>query len=205
MFLLDGSDDLRSRFPAILEFVSKVVESLDLDLGNDQVAVVQYSNNAAVNLYLNSHKTRDTVLAALKNLRPKGGRPQYIGEALEFVKNSVFVSNAGSRRHEGAHQILILMAGGRSRDSPRGPAASLKTTGVVVFAIGSRMSNMVELQAISSDPNNVDSVPDLTNLSNIQQSLITRLAQIRPTKEKTIGKTYNLIGFRDHVTIVLRT
>ncbi len=46
VFLIDGSDDVRSRFSAIREFVTTVVDSFDLDDGKDKVAVVQYSNDA---------------------------------------------------------------------------------------------------------------------------------------------------------------
>lgn len=187
VFLLDGSDDVRSRFTVIREFVAKVVDSFDVDQGQDRVAVVQYSNNAAVDFNLNTYTTRDDVLTHVRNLKPKGGRPHYIGTALRFVKDNIFVSNAGSRRNEGAHQILIVLAGGRSRDSPRGPASALKSEGVLTFAIGSRMTNLVDMQAISSDQNYAYSVPDFANLYNIQQSLVTLLSQVREEKI-TAGK-----------------
>uniref|UniRef100_A0A8C7T0Z6 Collagen alpha-3(VI) chain n=1 Tax=Oncorhynchus mykiss TaxID=8022 RepID=A0A8C7T0Z6_ONCMY len=180
VFLLDGSDDVRSRFTDIREFVAKVVEKFDVDKGKDQVAVLQYSNSAAVNFNLNAYKTRDDVLSAVRNLRPKGGRPLYTGTALQFVKDNVFTNNAASRRHEGAEQILVLLTGGRSRDSPRGPSRALKTLGVVTFAIGSRMTDLEEMQSISSLPNYSYSVHDFANLQNIQQSLETNLAQVRP-------------------------
>ncbi|CAB1328338.1 unnamed protein product, partial [Coregonus sp. 'balchen'] len=188
VFLLDGSDDVRSRFTAIREFVAKVVEKFDVDQGKDQVAVVQYSNSAAVNFNLNAYKTRDDVLTAVRNLKPKGGRPQYTGTALQFVKDNVFTTNAGSRRHEGAQQILVLLTGGRSRDSPRGPSRALKTFGVVTFAIGSRMTDLVEMQSISSLPNYSYSVPDFANLQNIQKSLETHLAQVRPQEETRVAE-----------------
>nr|XP_046214442.1 collagen alpha-3(VI) chain-like isoform X6 [Oncorhynchus gorbuscha] len=180
VFLLDGSDDVRSRFTDIREFVAKVVEKFDVDKGKDQVAVLQYSNSAAVNFNLNAYKTRDDVLSAVRNLRPKGGRPLYTGTALQFVKDNVFTNNAASRRHEGAEQILVLLTGGRSRDSPRGPSRALKTLGVVTFAIGSMMTDLEEMQSISSLPNYTYSVHDFANLQNIQQSLETNLAQVRP-------------------------
>ncbi|XP_034142663.1 collagen alpha-3(VI) chain-like [Esox lucius] len=86
VFLLDGSDDVRSKFTAICDFVAKFVESFDVDQGKDQVAVVQYSNTAVMNFNLNTYKTGDDVVKAVRNLRPKGGRPQYTGTALQFLK-----------------------------------------------------------------------------------------------------------------------
>ncbi len=184
VFLIDGSDDVRSRFSAIREFVTTVVDSFDLDEGKDKVAVVQYSNDAELSFNLNTYNTRNEVLQHVASLKPKGGRPHYIGAALQFVRDNVFVPNAGGRRHEGAKQILVMLAGGRSRDSPRGPANMLKDAGVVTFAVGSRMSNSAELKLISAIPNYAYSVPDFINLPRIQQSLMSHLTQIE-TEEKT--------------------
>lgn len=190
VFLLDGSDDVRSIFTEMRGFVARVVEKFDLNGGKDQVAVVQYSNNAALNFNLNTYSNKDDVLKAIRNIRPKGGRPLYTGKALQFVKENVFTSSAGSRHLEGAHQILVLLTGGRSRDSPRGPSSALKALGVITFAIGSRMTDLVEMKAVSSHADNAYSVPDFANLSNILQRLETQLEQVRLQEETTVGKTH---------------
>lgn len=188
VFLLDGSDEAKNRFTAMRDFVAKFARGLDLDHGMDQVAVVQYSNNAEVNFNLNTYQNRDEVLTYITNLKPKGGKSQYIGTALQFVKNNIFVSKAGSRKHEGAKQILILLSGGRSRDSPRGPASALKTAGVITFAIGSRMTNVIEMQGISSDPNYAFLVSDFANLDSIQHTLGSQISTISRQKETASGK-----------------
>lgn len=188
VFLIDGSDDVRSRFSAIREFVSKMVDSFNLESGKDKVAVAQYSNSVEVSFNLSAYNTRDDVVKHVASLKPVGGRPHYIGAALQFVKDNIFVSNAGGRHHEGAKQILVMLAGGKSRDSPRGPANMLKAAGVVTFAIGSRKSNSAEMHAISSDPNFAFSVHDFVNLPHIQQSLMGHLDQIGVEEKSKTGK-----------------
>ncbi|XP_047457590.1 collagen alpha-3(VI) chain-like [Mugil cephalus] len=183
VFLIDGSDDVRSRFSPVRDFVAKMVDSLDLDTQKDKVAVVQYSNNAELSFSLNSYNTRDDVQKHIASLKLKGGRPQYIGAALQFVKDNVLVSKAGSRQNEGAKQILIILANGRSRDSPRGPASMLKAAGVTVFTIGSRMSNSAEMQVISSGLDYSYAVPDFGNLPRIQQRLMRQLSELVVQKE----------------------
>lgn len=178
-------------FSAIREFVAKMVASFDLDQRKDKVAVVQYSNNAELNFNLDTYKTKADVLKHITSLKPKGGRPQYIGAGLQFVKDNVFVPNAGSRQHEGVKQILIVLAGGRSRDSPRGPASMLKTAGVTTFAIGSRMSNSAEMEMISSNPNFKYSVPDFVNLPRIQESLKSHFTKMAVEGETMGGKNLN--------------
>lgn len=196
VFLIDGSDDVRRIFSAIREFVGRMVESFDLDQRKDKVAVVQYSNTPELSFNLDTYNTKNDVLKHIASLKPKGGRPQYIGAGLQFVKDNVFVPNAGSRHHEGAKQILIVLAGGRSRDSPRGPASMLKAAGVTAFAIGSKMSNSAEMEIISSDPNYTFSVPDFVNLAQIQQSLMHHLKRLEVEEKKYGGKNkddlYNL-------------
>lgn len=165
-----------------------MVDSFDLEGGKDKVAVVQYSNNVELNFNLNAYSTRDAILKHIAGLKPIGGRPHYIGAALQFVRDNVFVSNAGGRHHEGAKQILVMLAGGRSRDSPRGPANMLKAAGVATFVIGSRGSNSDEVQDISSDPNYAFSVPDFVNLPRIQQSLMGHLTKMGVQEESKVGK-----------------
>ena len=188
VFLLDGSDDNKDIFTAMRDFVAELVRGLDLEKGKDQVAIVQYSNNAEVNFNLNTYQNRDEVMTHITNLKQKGGTAQYIGTALEFVRNNIFVSKAGSRKHEGAKQILVLISGGRSRDSPRGPSVALKAGGVITFAIGSRMTNVVELQGISSDPNYAFLVSDFANFDSIQHTLLTHIRRISSQKETASGK-----------------
>ncbi|RXM36551.1 Collagen alpha-3(VI) chain [Acipenser ruthenus] len=186
VFLLDGSDDARNRFPAIREFVESVVQNLDVEENKDRVAVVQYSNDAEANFYLNTYKTKESVLGAIRSLKHKGGRPYYTGAALQFIKNNVFTPSAGSRRLEGVQQILILLAGGRSRDAVRGPASALKRIGVVTYCIGTKNANILELQNITHNPSYALSVPDFGDLPNIQQQLVTRISQHRRSESPTV-------------------
>ena len=154
---------------------------------------MQYSNNAELNFNLNTYKTKEDVLKHVASLKPKGGRPQYIGAALQFVKDNVFISNAGGQHQEGTKQILVILASGRSRDSPRGPASKLKAEGVVTFSIGSRMTNSAEMQVISSDPNYAYSVPDFVNLPRIQQSLMSHLTQMGAEDVTKAGKNLDYL------------
>lgn len=188
VFLIDGSDDVRNRFSAIREFVTAVVGSLEVEGGYDKVALVQYSNNVKLIFDLSAYSTRYDVIRKVASLKPMGGRPQYIGAALQFVWDNVFTSSAGKRHDDGINQILVILAGGRSRDSPQGPANMLKAAGVITFAIGSQTSNSVEMQFISSGSNNTFFVPDFVNLPSIQKSMISQIAQVGVQKELEEGK-----------------
>lgn len=184
VFLIDGSDDVRSKFSAIREFVANLVQTFDLDEGKDKVAIVQFSNNPELSFGLDAYKSKEDAIQHIARLKPKGGKPQYIGAALQFVKENVFVSKADKR----LLQIIILLAGGRSRDSPRGPASALKNAEIIIFTVGSSMSNAAEMKAISSYVNSYYSVTDLKNINDVQQGLIKHLKEIR--SRETEGEKY---------------
>ncbi|XP_029386730.1 collagen alpha-3(VI) chain-like, partial [Echeneis naucrates] len=171
VFLLDGSDDTRTGFPAMRDFVQRVVETLSVDDSTDRVSVVQYSRDPTVQFYLNTYTTKGEILDTLRDLRPKGGRPLNTGAALQYLRDNVFTASAGSRRLEGVPQILILLSGGRSFDRVEEPASALKQLGVLTFAIGSRSSDSRELQSISHDPSYALSVSEFTDLPKVQQQL----------------------------------
>ncbi|XP_055086496.1 uncharacterized protein col6a3 [Periophthalmus magnuspinnatus] len=171
VFLLDGSDGTRNEFPAMQNFVQRMVERLNVDEKRDRVSVVQYSRDPAVQFYLNTYSTKGEILDTIRGLRHKGGRPLNTGAALQYLRDNVFTASAGSRRQEGVPQLLILLSGGRSFDSVDAPASALKQMGVLTFAIGTRNTDPREMQKISHEPSYALSVSDFNDLPNVQQQL----------------------------------
>lgn len=178
VFLLDGSDGTRNGFPAMRDFVEKVVGKLNVGENKDRVAVVQYSRDAEVHFDLKTYKTRDDILDSVRGLRHRGGRPLNTGAALQYVRDNVFTNSSGSRRLQGVPQMLILLNGGRSFDNVDTPASALKQQGVVVIGIGTRNSDSRELQKISYDPTYALSVSELTDLPNVQEQLSSVMSTV---------------------------
>ena len=188
MFLLDGSDGSRGGFQAVRDFVQRVIETLSVDDKRDRVSVVQYSREPAVQFYLNTYTTKDDILDAVRGLRHKGGRPLNTGAALQYLRDNVFTSSAGSRLGEGVPQVLLLISGGRSFDSVSAPASALKKLGVLTFAIGTRNADRTELQKISHGPGHSLTVSDFADLPSVQQQLqssvnnaVKEVAPVGPT------------------------
>lgn len=191
VFLLDGSDATRNGFPAMKEFVQRMVENLEVAENRDHISVVQYSRDPEAHFYLNTYKTKEEILDSVRGLRHKGGRPLYTGAALQYVIDNVFAASSGSRRLEGVPQILVLLSGGRSFDSVEAAASSLKELGILTFGIGSRGSDSRELQRISYDPNYALSVSDFSELPNVQEQLLASVKAvsipITPTSQTVTG------------------
>ncbi|KAM4609380.1 collagen alpha-3(VI) chain-like [Polymixia lowei] len=177
VFLLDGSDGTRNGFPAMRDFVQRVVEKFNVGENKDRVSVVQYSRDAEVHFNLNTYTTKQDVLDRVRGLRHRGGRPLNTGAALQYVRDNVFTVSSGSRRQEGIPQILILLSGGRSNDNVDTPASALKEDGVFIVGIGTRNSS-AEVQKIATDPSHAQSVSDFSDLPNVQQPFIASLGRV---------------------------
>lgn len=203
VFLLDGSDGTRTGFSAMRDFVQRVVEKFSVDDNKDRVSVVQYSRDPAVQFYLNTYKTKAEIIDTVRGLRHKGGRPTRTGEALQYLKDNVFTTSAGSRREEGVPQLLILLSGGRSFDSVDAPASALKELGVLTFAIGTRSSDSRELQKISHEPSYALSVVDFTDLPNVQQQLQSSMEEVvievTPESPTVLGMFYPITNNPDNL------
>lgn len=197
VFLLDGSDGTRNGFPAMRDFVERVVEKLNVGENNDRVSVVQYGRDSEVHFNLNTHSTREDLVDAVRGLRHRGGRPLNTGAALQHVRDNVFTNISGSRQLQGVPQMLILLTGGRSFDNVDVPASALKQQGVFVTSIGTRTSDSRELQKISYEPSYALAVSDFTDLPSVQEQLFsvmsTVLVRATPLTPTVTGKKNNTI------------
>lgn len=184
---MDGSDNTKNGFPAIKLFVKSIVESLSVSEGQDRVSVVQFADIPVVNFYLNSHKKKNDIMNAIETLRHKGGRRLNIGEALQFVRHSVFTSSTGSRRLEGIPQILILLSSKPSTDKVRNPAFALKEHEIVSVGVGVGDASLSELEMIAFKPGFTYKVTDFSKLSSIQSQLVATLNINKETDETSAG------------------
>ncbi|XP_065773100.1 collagen alpha-3(VI) chain isoform X2 [Muntiacus reevesi] len=178
VFLIDGSEGVRSGFPLLKEFVQRVVESLDVGPDRVRVAVVQYSDRTRPEFYLNSYMDQQSVVGAIRGLTLLGGPTPNTGAALEFVLRNILVGSAGSRIEEGVPQLLIVLTADRSGDDVRGPSVVLRRGGAVPIGIGIGNADITEMQTISFIPDFAVAIPTFRQLGTIQQVISERVTQL---------------------------
>ncbi|XP_046499612.1 collagen alpha-3(VI) chain isoform X3 [Equus quagga] len=178
VFLIDGSEGVRSGFPLLKEFVQRVVESLDVGPDRVRVAVVQYSDRTRPEFYLNSYMDQQSVVGAIRRLTLLGGPTPNTGAALNFVLRNILIRSAGSRIEEGVPQLLIVLTAERSGDDVRGPSVVLKREGAVPIGIGIGNADITEMQTISFIPDFAVAIPTFRQLGTVQQVISERVTQL---------------------------
>ncbi|XP_060683480.1 collagen alpha-3(VI) chain isoform X3 [Hemiscyllium ocellatum] len=194
VFLIDGSDNVGKRnVPFVRDFLTSIIENLDIDSDKVQVGLVQYSNFAETEFYLNTYSSEDEILSHVEGLRLRGRNTLNTGAALDYVLRNHFTRSSGSRKEEGVPQLLVLITAGRSSDDFKLPADALKQAAVIIFAIGTKDVDPAQLKEIAIDPSLVFSIQEFSSLPNIQEQLMTPLSTLAasrvPTQRPTVAVT----------------
>lgn len=196
VFLVDGTAALgNAPFNAIRDFMAKIINRLEIGPDLIQVAVAQYADTVRPEFYFNTFQTKKDVLSSIRKIKPVGGPALDTGSALRFVKNNLFTSAVGSRISEGVLPMLVLITGGKSRDDVTQPALEVKSSGIVVLAVGARNADRAELEQIVYEPSLVFSPTEFRTvaLTQILPDVITPIRTLSGTVVETTpieGKHY---------------
>ncbi|XP_041057061.1 collagen alpha-3(VI) chain-like isoform X6 [Carcharodon carcharias] len=170
VFLIDGSVNVgNAYFPALRDFIRSIIESLSIGVDQVQVAVVQYSDDAKAEFYLNSYSRKDELMQRLNGLRVKGGTTLNTGAALDYVLRNMFSKSTGSRIEDGVPQILLLVTAGKSQDDVRPSAEALARGRILTIAIGINKAEAPELERIAFNENLAYRVNDFNALEGIRE------------------------------------
>lgn len=199
VFLLDGTDNTRDDFPVIQDFLYKVIDRLVIGPNHDRVAVVQFSNDAGANFFLNSFTRKEDVLNSVRRLSHKGGKLRQLGSALTYVKEKIFLPESGSRHMTNVPQVLVVLSSGPSSDIFDVSVASIKQSNVTIITIGRKNFGHKEMEKISHAPHYSILVSEMKELSNIQELVAAAI------EEKKVNQDFSRLEvFGKHNYIVER-
>ncbi|XP_033622883.1 collagen alpha-1(XX) chain isoform X14 [Fukomys damarensis] len=182
VFLVDGSWSIgHSHFQLVKDFLASIISPFEIGPDQVQVGLTQYSGDPQTEWDLNSFRTREEVLAAVRSLRYKGGNT-FTGLALSHVLGHN-LSPAAGLRPEAAH-LVILVTDGKSQDDVHVAAHTLEGLDVDVFTVGVKNADEAELRLLASEPqditvHNVLDFPQLAALSGLLSRLICQKVQGR--------------------------
>ncbi|KAJ8253172.1 hypothetical protein GJAV_G00209900 [Gymnothorax javanicus] len=205
IFLIDGSQNMgNTQFNAIREFMKMFVIIMPIGPDQVQVGVAQFTNTPRLEMDLNSHSSKVSLLAAVSRMRLRGGTRQVnIGAALEFVRTQMLSVDKGSRISQGVPQLVLVLSAKKSSDSVAQPAVELHHLGVQTIAAGSKFADERELKQIAFEESLVFMLKDFrillrnpkligSALSTLSRSVITE----QPTEPTLV------IGKRDIIFLI---
>uniref|UniRef100_A0A8C0FMX9 Collagen alpha-3(VI) chain n=1 Tax=Bubo bubo TaxID=30461 RepID=A0A8C0FMX9_BUBBB len=188
VFLIDSSDSVRPDGLAhIRDFISRIVQQLEVGPNKVRIGVVQFSNNVFPEFYLKTHKSKNAVLQAIRRLRLRGGSPVNAGKALDYVVKNYFIKSAGSRIEDGVPQHLVVILGDRSQDDVNRPANVITSTSIKPLGVGARNVDRNQLQVITNDPERVLVVQDFTGLPTLEKKVQSILEELPILTTETPG------------------
>ncbi|XP_054977158.1 LOW QUALITY PROTEIN: collagen alpha-3(VI) chain-like [Sorex araneus] len=179
LFLLDGSANLVGQFPAVRDFLYKVVEELDVRPGGTRVAVAQFSDDVRVESRFSEHQHKAELLSLVKRMKIKTGKTLNLGYALDFAQRQLFVKAASSRVDKGVLQFLVLLVAGRSSDGVAGPAQALRQSGVVPFILQAKSAELAELELVVPSRAFILVTESLPKIGDLQPQIVNLLKTVQ--------------------------
>lgn len=161
VFLIDGTTiQGNAPFNGIRDFLSKIINRLDVGPDKIRVAVAQFAGDVKPEFSFSTAQDKSAIVSNVKKLRPVTGSVHNTGYALRYVKDNLFISDAGCRIDEGVLPLLVLITGGKSRDDVAQPAQELKSRGILAVAVGALDADRAELEQVAFSPSLVFTAND---------------------------------------------
>ncbi|XP_016298693.1 collagen alpha-4(VI) chain-like [Sinocyclocheilus anshuiensis] len=168
LLILVDSSASRQEQQTIKNFLSRLIQQLNVGKNTNRVGLAQFSENVKEEFLLNTDKTKNEILSSIRSLtlRPTGNRR--IGNAIEYAHKNVFSNVTGSRVSEGFKQFLLVISAGESADGVVQASRTIKTDAVTVFAVGLNKADVDEMKYISSQQHSYKLVG---NIQQVQQKI----------------------------------
>ncbi|XP_026227234.1 collagen alpha-6(VI) chain-like isoform X3 [Anabas testudineus] len=152
VFLVDGSSSIgKTNFQEIRKFLRSVVTGLDIGPNKVRIGLAQYSDEPYQEFLLKDHLVKQSLLAVIDTFPYRTGGTE-TGKAIDFLLQTYFTEEAGSRAKQRVPQIAVIITDGESTDNVTEPAQRLRQHGVLVFGIGVGQANLIELASIANRP-----------------------------------------------------
>lgn len=167
------------QFPAVRDFLYKVIDELDVKPDRTRIAVAQYSDDVRVESRFDEHQNKPEILNLVKRMKIKTGKALNLGYALDYAQRYIFVKSTGSRVEDGVLQFLVLLVAGRSSDRVDGPALNLKQSGVVPFILQAKNADPAELEQMVPSPAFILVAESLPKIGDLQPQIVNLLKSVQ--------------------------
>ncbi|XP_026172742.1 collagen alpha-6(VI) chain-like isoform X2 [Mastacembelus armatus] len=152
VFLVDGSSSIGvDNFQEVRRFLRTIITGLDIGSDKVRIGLAQYSDEPYQEFLLKDHLDKQSLLTQVDTFPYRTGGTQ-TGKAINFLVDTYFTEEAGSRANQRVPQIAVVITDGESIDDVKDAAQRLRQQGVMVFGIGVGEANLEELEYIANRP-----------------------------------------------------
>ncbi|PKU38254.1 hypothetical protein llap_11443 [Limosa lapponica baueri] len=180
VFVIDGSKSLgEDNFEIVKEFVSGVLDSLEISPKAARVGLLQYSTEVRTEFTLKQFSSAKDMKKAVSQMKYMG-RGSMTGLALKQMFERSFTEAEGARPFSAnVPRISIVFTDGRAQDEVSEWAARAKRNGIIIYAIGIGKAIEEELLEIASEPSykHLFYAEDFTAMEDISEELRARICE----------------------------
>ncbi|XP_029967970.1 collagen alpha-3(VI) chain-like [Salarias fasciatus] len=177
VFLVDSTIGSVSMV-SLRDFIKRFVEPWVIGPNAVQVGVALFNSSPSLLMDLNTHETKEQLIAALGEMKPTPGQTVNIGAALDFVRLNMLIAEKGSRFQQGVPQLLLLVTSKNSSDAVEQPASALKHMGVLTLVAGSRAADEQQLKQIALADQLVFMTPNFRGLFRNPREIVDALSTL---------------------------
>ncbi|XP_045563874.1 collagen alpha-3(VI) chain [Salmo salar] len=179
VFMVDGSSYIGgANLPYVRDFIVGVVNLLDVRPDRVRIGLMQFAENPKIEFYLNTHNTKQDVLAKVGQLRLMGGSALNTGAAMDYALTNMFQASTGSRQRQGVQQVLLLITGGPSQDEVKKIADKVAVAGVLTFTVSAGQADEAYLKTVAFVPNLAYHESRFSSLPSVVEQIMTPLITV---------------------------
>ncbi|KFP07525.1 Matrilin-2, partial [Calypte anna] len=180
VFVIDGSKSLgEENFESVKQFVSGILDSLEISPKAARVGLLQYSNEVRTEFTLKQFSSAKDMKKAVSQMKYMG-RGSMTGLALKHMFERSFTEAEGARPFSAnVPRISIVFTDGRAQDEVSMWAARAKRGGIIIYAVGIGKAIEEELLEIASEPpyKHLFYAEDFTALEDISEELTAQICE----------------------------
>ncbi len=181
VFILDSSSSVGPQnFRKVLDFVTGILHSADIDGGSVRAGVMTFSTDVFINFFLSAYRTKRETFRAIRNIPYIYGSTN-TADGLHTLRTELFNPANGDR--VGVPNVAIVITDGISNlNSERTIPEALQThaAGIHIFVIGIGLTgDQPEIRALATPPaeNNRFLVNSFDELKSIRRSVFSTVCE----------------------------
>ncbi|XP_077031227.1 matrilin-3 [Agelaius phoeniceus] len=153
LFIVDSSRSVRpEEFEKVKLFLSEMIDTLDVGERTTRVAVMNYASTVKVEFPLRTHFDKASLKEAVFRIAPLSAGTM-TGLAIQTAMEEVFTEEMGARPATfSIPRVVIVVTDGRPQDQVQGVAASARTAGIEIYAVGVGRADVQSLRMMASEP-----------------------------------------------------